>query len=79
MTGHIEKVRSPARAIRITKQFMQKFPFTKDLFKNGVQSKPDLKNRVHLFGFRPVQAFMVDNQTAFGRRIEVDPSTFEPL
>ena len=80
MKGRIEPVQSATRKVSLTTRYILKFPFSKNfLHSGGAQAVPHLEGRVLLYGFMPDSAFVVDNRRSFGRRLAVDPATFNLL
>ena len=71
MTGEIEPVKEGLEALYVLKEYLKKYPFTKELF--GRNTSLDLKSigerfGVRLYKFVPTLVYYLDNQIRFAFR-----------
>ncbi|MBT8373162.1 MAG: hypothetical protein HKO68_04925 [Desulfobacterales bacterium] len=74
MTGCIRAADGKFEAMQVLREYLKKYPFTKDFFKKNVA--PDLKMLSERFGvklykFIPTLVYYLDNQIQFAFRAEV--------
>ena len=71
MTGAVEPVEVGLEALQVLKEYLKKYPFTKELFgKNGVLDISSFRKRfgVRLYKFSPSLVYYLDNQIRFAFR-----------
>lgn len=74
MTGQIQPQAPSVTTARTVKRYVEKFAFTVDFFKPGRSVDLDALQRrfkVHLYRFRPLKVYYMDNSIAFGFRKRV--------
>ncbi|MCP4744982.1 MAG: hypothetical protein GY874_02420 [Desulfobacteraceae bacterium] len=71
MTGQAKPVEHLTIKVKITSDFLVKFPFAKPFLKGGGTFVPNLWKKVYLYEFVPMKIYLVDNKTAFGNRKEI--------
>ena len=79
MTGRVTRVQSMTRTAQLTALFILRYPIAKSFLHGGDKDVPNLSDKVHLYCFTPLNAYLVSNHNAFGRRLALDPLTFDPL
>ena len=71
MTGAIKPVEGGIEAVQALKEYLKKYPFTKELFgKNAVLDISSFRKRfgVRLYKFSPSLVYYLDNQIRFAFR-----------
>ncbi len=76
MRGTVHSLRRIGERLNVTGAFLLKFPFARDFLQAG-GAVTDLSRSVQLYSFVPEKIYLVDNSTAFGRRLALDPDLLE--
>lgn len=74
MSGVIRKSRIGLNAIGAIHAYLEKFPFTREFFKDGQQIHPTdfiARFKVRLYAFKPRRVYYQDNRIKFGFREEI--------
>ncbi len=71
MLGDVHEVEDRRQTMSITARYLVKFPMAIKLLASGNESTTDLKSRVRLYGFRPIEIHCTSNTLGFGRRIHI--------
>ena len=72
MRGTVYRLRKVSERLKVTGGFIRKFPFAREFLQGGPGSVPDLSRRVQIYSFLPSEIYLVDNSTAFGRRLPLE-------
>ena len=74
MSGRIHPVSEGLEALQVLRQYLKKFPFTKDFFKSNMPMDPKSfwdRFGVKLYRFSPSLVYYLDNRIRFAFREEV--------
>jgi uncharacterized protein YhbP (UPF0306 family) len=74
MTGSIHPVSEGLEAFQVLREYLKKFPFTKDFFKSNIPMDPKSfwdRFGVKLYRFSPSLVYYLDNRIRFAFREEV--------
>lgn len=71
MVGHVREVEDRSKRLKITASYLVKFPMAFQLLASGKEKTADLKSRVHLYGFWPIEIHCTSNTLGFGRRVKI--------
>lgn len=71
MVGNVREVDNRIKTVKITASYLVKFPMAFQLLAAGKDRTPNLKSRVRLYGFWPIEIHCTDNTLGFGRRVKI--------